>query len=417
MPKIIGVKFRSGGKSYYFDPGECEVVRGDHVVVETSRGVEYGTVSYDLGEQDEIESATPIKTILRKATAEDDDRASYNRQKESEAYALGKERIAAHNLEMKLIDVEYTFDNNKILFYFTADGRIDFRELVKDLASVFRTRIELRQIGVRDEAKILGGMGICGRPVCCHGYLGDFAPVSIKMAKVQGLSLNPTKISGTCGRLMCCLKNEEDVYEELSERMPNIGDCAVAADGVEGEVSAVSILKEQITVMVEENGERTLHTYSVNDILEFRKQKKDRNKNNTKEGETDDTDSKASETKRTYVKELQEKIAEAKALEEAHSERVAKEVEAAKTAKRNADRVNKGFENNSNRNRRNRKTEQPGAEGFAEKTYEDKRRNRHFDKRSPDRREYRQHTDMNRQRRNYRERKNFNQNKTPNKTE
>ena len=268
MPYIIGVKFRNGGKSYYFTPGNHAVKQGDAVVVETSRGTELGTVSFDLGEVELENSEMQIKEIVRKATNEDVERAAENRRKEKEAYAVGQEKILSHGLDMKLIDVEYTFDNNKILFYFTADGRIDFRELVKDLASVFRTRIELRQIGVRDETKMLGGMGICGRPLCCHSYLADFVPVSIKMAKEQGLSLNPGKISGVCGRLMCCLKNEEEVYEEINARMPSQGDGVVSKDGLRGEVANVNVLRETVRVLVENGDEKEFHEVKVSDLVE-----------------------------------------------------------------------------------------------------------------------------------------------------
>ena len=278
MARIIGVKFRPGGKSYFFTPGQHTVKKDDHVIVETSRGMEYGVVSYDLGDVELEEGQSMPKEILRLATAEDTEKAAENRVKEKEAYQIGLEKIAARDLEMKLIDVEYTFDNNKILFYFTADGRIDFRELVKDLAGVFRTRIELRQIGVRDETKMLGGLGICGRTLCCHAYLTDFIPVSIKMAKEQGLSLNPAKISGVCGRLMCCLKNEEDVYEEINERMPAVGDTVTASDGETGIVSAVNILRETMRIVVEKNDEKEVHDYHLRDITDIQRKKKNRGK-------------------------------------------------------------------------------------------------------------------------------------------
>ena len=215
MTKVIGVRFRTAGKVYFFDPLQLEIKRGDHVIVETARGIEFGTVVAGVHEVEDDKVIQPLKPVMRIAGERDIEQEAANKEKEKEAFKICKEKILKHGLEMKLIDAEYTFDNNKVLFYFTADGRIDFRELVKDLASVFKTRIELRQIGVRDETKIRGGIGICGRPLCCHSYLSDFVPVSIKMAKEQNLSLNPTKISGVCGRLMCCLKNEEDTYEEL----------------------------------------------------------------------------------------------------------------------------------------------------------------------------------------------------------
>ena len=232
MVKVIGIRFRTAGKIYYFDPKDIELKRGDHVIVETARGVEYGTVVMPPSELKDKEFNSPLKPVTRKATAEDSEKEKKNREKEREAFKICKEKIAKHGLEMKLIDAEYTFDNNKVLFYFTADGRVDFRELVKDLASVFKTRIELRQIGVRDEARMLGGLGICGYPYCCKQFLDDFQPVSIKMAKEQGLSLNPTKISGSCGRLMCCLKYEQDSYEYLMKITPGIGDSVKTPEGV-----------------------------------------------------------------------------------------------------------------------------------------------------------------------------------------
>ena len=213
MIDVIGVRFRNAGKIYYFAPGKYEIEAGQHVIVETARGIEYGYVVLGCRAVEESKVIQPLKSVIRMASKEDEEIEASNKRKEKDAFKICLEKIRKHDLEMKLIDVEYTFDNNKILFYFTADGRIDFRELVKDLAAVFKTRIELRQVGVRDETKILGGMGICGRPLCCHSYLSEFIPVSIKMAKEQNLSLNPTKISGVCGRLMCCLKNEEETYE------------------------------------------------------------------------------------------------------------------------------------------------------------------------------------------------------------
>lgn len=240
MIKIIGVRFRNVGKIYYFNPKDFKIKVGDHVIVETARGVEYGKVVLGPKDMDEEKVVQPLKEVIRIATQKDKAKEEANRKKEKEAFQICLKKIRAHELDMKLIDVEYTFDNNKVLFYFTADGRIDFRELVKDLAAVFKTRIELRQIGVRDETKILGGIGICGRPLCCHTYLSEFAPVSIKMAKEQNLSLNPTKISGVCGRLMCCLKNEQETYEYLNKKLPNNGDTVTTPEGYKGEVSSVS---------------------------------------------------------------------------------------------------------------------------------------------------------------------------------
>ena len=273
MVKVIGVRFRTAGKIYYFDPLNFQVKRGDHVIVETARGVEYGTVVGSPREVEDDKVVQPLKPVLRVATERDDEQEAGNKAKEKEAFKICQEKIRKHGLEMKLIDAEYTFDNNKVLFYFTADGRVDFRELVKDLASVFRTRIELRQIGVRDETKICGGIGICGRTLCCHSYLSEFAPVSIKMAKEQNLSLNPTKISGVCGRLMCCLKNEEEAYEELNSRLPHIGSHVKTAEGLDAEVQSVSVLKQLVKVIVFlDDGEKEVREYRV-DELKFRPNK------------------------------------------------------------------------------------------------------------------------------------------------
>lgn len=266
MTKVICVRFRTAGKIYYFSPGELVIKHGDHVIVETARGVEYGTVVSDIREIDDEQVVKPLKSVMRVASKEDDEQQANNKLKEKEAYKICLEKIHARELEMKLIDAEYTFDNNKILFYFTADGRVDFRELVKDLASVFRTRIELRQIGVRDETKILGGIGVCGRALCCHAHLSDFIPVSIKMAKEQGLSLNPTKISGVCGRLMCCLKHEEDTYEELNRNLPNVGDFVTASDGTKGSVHSVNVLRQLVKVLVDVGDEKEIHEYPVSEL-------------------------------------------------------------------------------------------------------------------------------------------------------
>ena len=274
MKTIIGVRFRKAGKIYYFEPNGLEVEVGQHVIVETSRGVEYGTVVLSPREVSDEAITSPLKPVIRLATPEDDAIEAANKEKEKEAMGICREKIAKHELEMRLLDCEYTFDGNKVLFYFTADGRVDFRELVKDLAAVFRIRIELRQIGVRDETKIVGGIGICGRALCCHTYLADFAPVSIRMAKEQNLSLNPTKISGVCGRLMCCLKNEEEAYEELNSRLPNIGDRVTTNDGLQGEVSAVSVLKQMVKVIVTlEDDVKESRDYKVSD-LQFKPRKK-----------------------------------------------------------------------------------------------------------------------------------------------
>ncbi len=270
MIKVIGVRFRVAGKIYYFDPGKLQIKRGDHVIVETARGIEYGTVVGDPREVTEDKVVQPLKAVLRVATPKDDEQEAANKKKEKDAFQICLEKIRKHDLPMKLIDAEYTFDNNKVLFYFTADGRIDFRELVKDLASVFKTRIELRQIGVRDETKIVGGIGICGRALCCHTHLSEFVPVSIKMAKEQNLSLNPTKISGVCGRLMCCLNHEEETYEDLNRRLPNVGDFVTTADGLKGEVHSVNVLRQLVKVIVDVDDEKEIQEYKA-DQLRFKR--------------------------------------------------------------------------------------------------------------------------------------------------
>ena len=270
MTKVIGVRFRTAGKIYFFDPLKLDIKKGDFVIVETARGIEFGTVVSAPKEIEDEKVIQPLKPVLRIATQKDKEQEEVNKIKEKEAFKICLEKIKKHNLEMKLIDAEYTFDNNKVLFYFTADGRIDFRELVKDLASVFKTRIELRQIGVRDETKILGGIGICGRPLCCHTHLSEFVPVSIKMAKEQNLSLNPTKISGVCGRLMCCLKHEDETYEELNRKLPNVGDHVTTDDGLKGEVQSVNVLRQLVKVIVEINDEKEIHEYKA-DQLRFKR--------------------------------------------------------------------------------------------------------------------------------------------------
>ena len=274
MIRVTGVRFRSAGKIYYFDPLDFDLKKGDHVIVETARGTEYGTVVMNIREVEDDRVVSPLKPILRMATKRDEEIVARNSEREKEAYRICQEKIQKHKLEMKLVEAEYTFDNNKVLFYFTADGRVDFRELVKDLASVFKTRIELRQIGVRDETKILGGVGICGRSLCCHSYMPEFVPVSIKMAKEQNLSLNPTKISGACGRLMCCLKNEQETYEYLNSRLPAVGDTVLTADGLRGEVSSVNVLGQSVKVIVNvDKDEKEIQEYPV-DQLKFRPRRK-----------------------------------------------------------------------------------------------------------------------------------------------
>lgn len=267
MVKVVGVRFRNAGKIYYFEPGKLDIHAGMHVIVETARGVEMGTVMTEPKGVSEEEVIQPLKPVIRIATEADEKTVAKNREKEKDAFRICLEKIAKHKLDMKLVEAEYTFDNNKLLFYFTADGRIDFRELVKDLAAVFRTRIELRQIGVRDETKIMGGIGICGRALCCNTYLSEFAPVSIKMAKEQNLSLNPTKISGVCGRLMCCLKNEEETYEYLNSKLPGVGDYVTTDDGLKGEVQSVNVLRQLVKVIVTvEKDEKEIREYKVEQL-------------------------------------------------------------------------------------------------------------------------------------------------------
>lgn len=266
MITVIGVRFKKAGKIYYFNPGDLDIKKGDFVVVETARGVEFGECVVGKKELREGEIVAPLKNVIRKALEEDINTNKINKEKEEEAFKVCLEKIKAHDLTMKLIDVEYTFDNNKVIFYFTADGRVDFRELVKDLASIFRTRIELRQIGVRDEAKMTGGLGPCGRSLCCSTFLGEFAPVSIKMAKEQNLSLNPTKISGICGRLMCCLNYEQETYEGIRKRLPKVGSIVDTCYG-KGEVISNSVVKEAVKVKVNlKDGEDDIKVVSINDL-------------------------------------------------------------------------------------------------------------------------------------------------------
>ena len=265
MVKVVGVRFKKAGKVYYFDPDRLNIKTGDNVIVETARGIEFGEVVISAREVEDHEIVAPLKKVMRIASEEDKKHADENMRKEKEAFEVCLRKIREHNLEMKLIDVEYTFDNNKILFYFTADGRVDFRELVKDLAAVFKTRIELRQIGVRDESKMMGGIGVCGRVLCCNSYLGEFQPVSIKMAKEQGLSLNPAKISGACGRLMCCLKYEQEAYEQILKKAPKVGAIVETPDG-QGLVVETYLVKEAVKVRLDKGNETDLQTYKMNEV-------------------------------------------------------------------------------------------------------------------------------------------------------
>ncbi len=279
MVKVVGVKFRQGGKVYYFDPVDFEINQDQHVIVETARGIEYGQVVCDIKEVTDSEVVAPLKPVIRIATPEDDQKAEANKEKEKKAFDVCLEKIAKHGLEMKLVDVECTFDGSKILFYFTADGRVDFRELVKDLASVYKTRIELRQIGVRDEARTMGGIGVCGREFCCHTFQTEFAPVSIRMAKDQNLSLNPTKIYGCCGRLMCCIRYEEETYQELNKTLPRVGDEAITEDGHKAVVDSVNILRQKIRVIVDMgDDEKEAREYEAGKLHFTRKNRKNNQK-------------------------------------------------------------------------------------------------------------------------------------------
>ena len=278
MSDVIGIRFKPVGKIYYFLPNDFEIKPGMHVIVETVRGVEYGTVVLGRKTVDDEEFGQPLKKVIRIANEEDKKTYHENKEKERKAFRICNEKIRKHHLDMKLVDVEYTFDGGKILFYFTADGRVDFRELVKDLASVFRTRIELRQIGVRDEAKMIGSYGVCGRSLCCSSFLGEFMPVSIKMAKEQGLSLNPSKISGTCGRLMCCLKYEQEAYDDLLKHTPSQGALVETPDG-RGVVEFVSLLKGRVKVRIEKGKEVFVEEYSADQVKILKNPKKNTNEN------------------------------------------------------------------------------------------------------------------------------------------
>ena len=288
MINVVGVRFSNSCKVYYFAPEEYDIKKGDDVIVETARGVEFGHVVLGITAMTDDKVVQPLKPIIRIATDEDREKVKANRESEKEAFDICKKKISEKGLEMKLVGAEYTFNRNKLLFYFTADGRVDFRELVKDLAAIFRTRIELRQIGVRDETKMLGGIGICGRTLCCHAYLADFAPVSIKMAKEQNLSLNPTKISGACGRLMCCLKNEQKTYEYLNKKLPSKGDLVQTPTGAVGEVTGTNVLLQKVKVLVENGDEKEMFEYPVEELIMKGRKKKGKDKQKDKENASTD---------------------------------------------------------------------------------------------------------------------------------
>ena len=302
MITIIGVRFRGSGKIYYFDPAGLPLRSGTEVIVETARGIEMGTCAGPIREVTDDQVPQTLKKVIRAATDDDILHVQENRRKEKEAMQICREKIEKHGLDMKLIDAEYTFDRNKILFYFTSEGRVDFRELVKDLASIFRTRIELRQIGVRDETKMLGGIGICGRPLCCSTWLTDFVPVSIKMAKEQNLSLNPTKISGVCGRLMCCLKNEQDTYEYLNSQLPAMGETVLTDTGIKGEVAGLNVLRQRVKVVVDVDDEKEMHEYDVSELHFKPRRRKDKKDSDKKDSDNKNGDNKKDGSKKNAEK-------------------------------------------------------------------------------------------------------------------
>lgn len=381
MIKVVGIRFQRAGKIYYFDPLDYDLETAMHVIVETARGVEMGTVLIPPKEVEDDKVIQPLKPVIRVATDEDEKVMERNKEKEAEAYVICKEKIAKHGLEMKLVAAEYTFDNNKLLFYFTADGRIDFRELVKDLASVFRTRIELRQIGVRDETKMLGGIGICGRELCCKSYLTDFVPVSIKMAKEQNLSLNPTKISGVCGRLMCCLKNEQDTYEYLNSRLPSVGDYVTTPGGMKGEVQSINVLRQLVKVIVDNGEEKELIEYSVDDLQFTPKRRKD-------------------------VKVTEEELKELEGLEDSGTE-TAEEEKPERPARNNyQQRDNQNHGNRYNQNNRGDRYNQNNR-GEREDRRQNNRDRRNDSERSNDHGNQGERSEQNRHRNNGRYRRNY----------
>ena len=381
MIKVVGIRFQRAGKIYYFDPLDYDLETAMHVIVETARGVEMGTVLIPPKEVEDDKVIQPLKPVIRVATDEDEKVMERNKEKEAEAYVICKEKIAKHGLEMKLVAAEYTFDNNKLLFYFTADGRIDFRELVKDLASVFRTRIELRQIGVRDETKMLGGIGICGRELCCKSYLTDFVPVSIKMAKEQNLSLNPTKISGVCGRLMCCLKNEQDTYEYLNSRLPSVGDYVTTPGGMKGEVQSINVLRQLVKVIVDNGEEKELIEYPVDDLQFTPKRRKD-------------------------VKVTEEELKELEGLEDSGTETAEEEKPERPTRNNYQQRDNQNRGNRYNQNNRGDRYNQNNR-GEREDRRQNNRDRRNDSERSNDHGNQGERSEQNRHRNNGRYRRNY----------
>ena len=356
MTTVVGVRFREVGKIYYFAPGDLILHAGDNVIVDTVRGTEFGTVIIPNNQVEDEEIVQPLKVVRRLATKDDEDRVKVNREKEKEAFEKCKEKIKERGLEMKLISAEYTFDNSKVLFYFTADGRIDFRELVKDLAAIFKIRIELRQVGVRDETKLMGGLGGCGRPLCCASYLSDFVPVSIRMAKEQNLSLNPQKISGVCGRLMCCLKNEADTYEDLNTRLPKDGGKVKTKDGREGIAETVNILRERVRVLfTDEEGNRELEEFPASELI-FTPRRKARP---VEEKEKDICEELEAEL---LEEELSEADPELEALEEAELDDI--EAEESRSESEDANRV--GGQSEKNKRRRRHRRRRPSADKAGE---------------------------------------------------
>ncbi|XME01927.1 stage 0 sporulation family protein [Lachnospiraceae bacterium C1.1] len=382
MVKIVCVRFRMAGKIYYFAPGDLDIKRGDNIIVETARGVEFGTAVSDIREISEEEIVSPLKAVIRMADENDVETEKNNRVREREAFKVCQEKIRKHELDMKLIDAEYTFDSNKLLFYFTADGRIDFRELVKDLASVFRTRIELRQIGVRDETKILGGYGICGRPLCCHTYLSDFQPVSIKMAKEQNLSLNPTKISGMCGRLMCCLQNEEETYEELNAALPSIGDIVTdKEEGISGEVQSVNVLRQKVKVLIEQGDEKEVREYEVKN-LDFVAHHKKGTSNWAKEKQKKEKDKREKEALKEAdipVEELVEELKEEKQEQQPQKNQKNQNRNNQKKADKNRDK-SQNRDQNKNQDKNSGNNQDRSQEKNPEKNQDKNNNRRNFDK-------------------------------------
>ena len=378
MVKVISVRFQTAGKVYYFAPGEYDIKKGDHVIVETARGVEYGRVVSDIMEVEEENIVSPLKTVIRIATEEDEKTVQKNKERERDAFRICKEKIRKHDLEMKLIDAEYTFDNNKLLFYFTADGRVDFRELVKDLASVFRTRIELRQIGVRDETNILGGYGPCGRVLCCHSNLGDFSPVSIKMAKEQNLSLNPTKISGVCGRLMCCLKNEEETYEYLNKNLPGLGDIVASPEGDEGSVASINVLRQLVKVLFDNGDEKEIREYHASDLT-FLAKKPKKNNNQPKKKTAEEREEEAqSEALERLEQEEYEKTVKEERQNKRNTQKPDRNPDRNRDNKRNVkgeDRNNQGQSRNNQRNRNNQNHRDNNRKNFDNQNRKDGRNN------------------------------------------